>query len=236
MFSFSNTTTNLALNKPVRATDSDLSNTGYLFQSSFAVDGNTQTRWSTLKTTNQALVVDLGQPQSITHIYLNWEAAYGVAFQLQVSTDSAAWTTVATFTNNQAFYNEVGVAASGRYVRMLGQQGGQSNGGFSIYELAVYNAAMPLAVQASRAVASISLYPNPTASQATLEWTASTPGQARWTLLNSLGQVVRTGQLSAQAGHNTQALDLSAYAAGSYLLTLESAGQVLGRARVQRTE
>ncbi|AMR25781.1 hypothetical protein A0257_00865 [Hymenobacter psoromatis] len=236
VFGFTNTTPNLALGKPVRATDADLSGSGYLFQPAFAVDGNSQTRWSTLKTTYQSFVVDLGQAVPFTTLFLNWESAYGVAFQLQTSTDSTTWTTRATYTNNQAYYNEVGVAATGRYVRMLGQQGGQNGGGFSIYELAVYNSPPPLAARAGRARASISLYPNPTASRATLEWDAGTASLARWTLLNSLGQVVGTGQLAARTGHNTQALDLRAYAAGSYLLTLEAAGQMLGRARVQKIE
>ena len=236
VFSFTNTTPNLALNKPVRATDANLSNTGYLYQPSFAVDGNLQTRWSTLKGTDQSFVVDLGQVVPFTTIFLNWESAYGVAFQLQTSTDSTAWTTLATYTNNQAWYNEVGVAASGRYVRMLGQQGGQSGGGFSIYELAVYNAPMPLAVRAGRAPASISLYPNPTASQATLEWNANSSATTSWTLYNSLGQVVYTELLASRTGHNTQALNLRAYAAGIYFLTLEADGQVLGRARVQKVD
>jgi len=236
VFSFTNTTPDLALNKPVRATDTDLSGSSFLFQPKFAVDGNSQSRWSTLKTTNQALVVDLGEVRQFTNIYLNWEAAYGVAFQLQVSSDSTTWTTVAAYTDNKNVYNEVAVAGAGRYVRMLGQQGGQNSGGFSIYELAVYNSPTPLAlaVRADTARASISFYPNPTPSQATLEWDASAAGAAHYTLLNSLGQMVYTAQLSTQPGHNKQALDLRTLAAGSYLLTLEADGQVLGRARVQK--
>lgn len=233
VFTFSNVTPNLALARPAKATSSDLSLTNFLFQPSLAVDGNPQTRWSTLASSNQALVVDLGEVKQFTNIYLSWEQAYGVAFQLQVSSDSSTWATVATYTNNQARYNEVAVSTPGRYVRMLGQRGGQSGGGFSIYELAVYNSP---ALRAASAPVTISLYPNPTAGQATLEWEASAAGSARYTLFNSLGQVVRTDLLGAQAGHNSQALDLSALAAGSYLLALEANGQVLGRARVQKTD
>lgn len=234
VFSFTNTTANLALAKPVKATDTDLSSTSFLFQPRFAVDGDSQTRWSTLRGTDQALVVDLGEMKQITNIYINWEMAYGVAFQLQVSADSTTWTTVAAYTNNKNVYNEIGVAATGRYVRMLGQQGGQQGGGFSIYELAVYNTTIPLAARPDTARARISFYPNPTPSQATLEWNASAAGSAHYTLLNSLGQVVYTEQLSARPGHNKQALDLRPFAPGSYLLTLEADGQVLGCARVQK--
>ncbi len=234
VFGFSNTTPNLALNKLVRATNTDLSNTGFLFRPGFAVDGNSQTRWSTLRSTNQSLVVDLGQAVPFTTIYLNWQAAYGVAFQLQTSIDSTTWTTLATYTNNQAYYNEVRAAATGRYVRMLGQQGGQNGGGFSIYELAVYNT--PMTMQADSVLAGISVYPNPTAGPATLAWDANSSGTASWTLHNSLGQVVYTELLASHTGHNTQAMDLRAYAAGIYFLTLEADGQVLGRTRVQKVD
>ncbi|MGI4972359.1 MAG: discoidin domain-containing protein [Janthinobacterium lividum] len=234
VFSFTNTTPNLALAKPVKATDTDLSGTGFLFQPSFAVDGDPQTRWSTLRDTNQALVIDLGEIKQFTNVYIKWEMAYGVAFQLQVSADSTTWTTLATYTNNRNVYSEIGVAATGRYVRMLGQQGGRPGGGFSIYEMAVYNSPIPLAMRPDTARASISFYPNPTPNQATLEWNASAAGAAHYTLLNNLGQVVYTEQLSARPGHNKQALDLRPFAPGSYLLTLEADGQVLGSARVQK--
>lgn len=92
-----------------------------------------------------------------------------------------------------------------------------------------------VAVQAAgRALATLSVYPNPTAERATLEWDASAASPVQWRLTNSLGQLVHTETLAAQAGHNAQAIDLQPYAAGSYVLTVEAAGQVLGRTRVQK--
>lgn len=96
-----------------------------------------------------------------------------------------------------------------------------------------------VAVQAtgsSAALAAISIYPNPTADRATIEWSASTASPVRWSLTSTTGQLVRSGSLDAQQGYNAQALDLRTCAAGSYVLTVESAGKVLGRTRVQKAE
>ena len=38
--------------------------------------------------------VDLGATYSINRVALNWEAAYGKTYQIQVSTDSVNWTTI----------------------------------------------------------------------------------------------------------------------------------------------
>ena len=59
-----------------------------------AVDGNTGTRWSSAASDPQWLQVDLGASQSITQVVLNWETAYGKAFQIQTSADAATWTSI----------------------------------------------------------------------------------------------------------------------------------------------
>jgi len=53
------------------------------FPASAAVDGNTGTRWSSAFSDPQWLQVDLGATATITSVTLNWEAAYGRAFQIQ---------------------------------------------------------------------------------------------------------------------------------------------------------
>lgn len=64
------------------------------FPASAAVDGNTGTRWSSAFSDPQWIQVDLGQTASITQVVLNWEAAYGRAFQIQVSDDASTWSTI----------------------------------------------------------------------------------------------------------------------------------------------
>src|SRR5947209_19212633 len=64
------------------------------FPASNAVDGNTGTRWSSAFSDPQWIEVDLGASQSICQVTLDWETAYGKAFQIQTSTDGATWATV----------------------------------------------------------------------------------------------------------------------------------------------
>lgn len=141
VFSFSKSTASLASGMAGSASDTEQGH-----DPSLAFDGNDNTRWSTLNGTNQSLTVDLGQNSTISRVYLNWELAYGVNFILQSSNDGATWTTFATYNNNQALYNEMAVAASGRYVRLYGINGGQNGGGFSLWEFQLFGTAAPLPV------------------------------------------------------------------------------------------
>jgi hypothetical protein len=91
-------------------------------------------------------------------------------------------------------------------------------------------------VQAAPAATSslaLSLFPSPTPDRATVTWTAPLPAPGRWYLTNTLGQVVHTEPLRTETA-STFSLDLQAYPAGSYLLTVEAGSQVVGRSRVQK--
>src|SRR5581483_556722 len=74
------------------ATASSVENSS--FPASRAVDGNTSTRWSSAFSYPQWLEVDLGASATISQVTLQWEAAYGKAFQIQTSTDNSNWTTI----------------------------------------------------------------------------------------------------------------------------------------------
>jgi hypothetical protein len=125
---------NLALNKPV--TVSSVENSG--LAGANAVDGNPATRWSSAFSDPQWLYVDLQATYDISRVKLNWEAAYGKAFQLQVSTDSSNWTTIySTAAGTGGVMDLTGLAASGRYVRMYGTVR-SSVYGYSLWELEVY--------------------------------------------------------------------------------------------------
>jgi hypothetical protein len=106
-------TMNLALNKT--ATASSLENAG--FPASAAVDGNLGARWSSAFSDPQWLEVDLGSTQSICQVTLNWEAAYGKAFQIQTSPDGSTWTSIYSTTTGTGGTQTLNVTGSGRYIR-----------------------------------------------------------------------------------------------------------------------
>ena len=127
--------TNLAQGKPATASSSE--NGGTLPGAAF--DGNTSTRWSSAFSDAQWLQVDLGTSQKICQVGLQWEGAYGKAFQIQVSNDATNWTTVYSTTSGTGGTQTLTptVGASGRYVRMNGSQRATVYG-YSLYEFRVF--------------------------------------------------------------------------------------------------
>ncbi|MCW2858941.1 MAG: hypothetical protein JWP48_649 [Actinoallomurus sp.] len=104
----------LSQGKP--ATASSVENAGT--PASAAVDGDTGTRWSSAAGDPQWLRVDLGASATVSQVVLNWEAAYGTAFQVQVSSDAATWTTIYNTTTGTGGTQTLNVSGTGRYVRM----------------------------------------------------------------------------------------------------------------------
>jgi hypothetical protein len=102
-----------------------------------AVDGNTGTRWSSAFADPQWLQVDLGATHSINRVVLQWEAAYGKAFQLQTSNDGTNWTSIYSTSTGPGGTQSLSVSGSGRYVRMYGTARATSYG-YSLWEFQVY--------------------------------------------------------------------------------------------------
>jgi hypothetical protein len=103
-----------------------------------AVDANSSTRWSSSYSDSQWIKVDLGSAQTVGRVILHWEAAYGRAYRIEVSTDNAAWTTVWSTANGDGGTDvDAFTPVSARYVRMTGVTRGTSYG-YSLYEFDVF--------------------------------------------------------------------------------------------------
>jgi F5/8 type C domain/Beta-1,3-glucanase len=107
------------------------------FPATAAVDGNPGTRWSSAFSDPQWLQVDLGSVQPITRVALNWEAAYGKAFQIQTSDNAQNWTTVYSTTTSTGGNQSLNVSGSGRYVRVYGTTR-STQWGYSLWEFEVF--------------------------------------------------------------------------------------------------
>src|SRR4029077_15157838 len=129
-------TTNVALGKTATASSTENAS----FPASAAVDGNTGTRWSSAFSDPQWLEVDLGSSQSICQVTLNWETAYGKAFQIQTSADNSTWTTIYSTTAGTGGTQTLSVTGTGRYIRMYGTARGTQYG-YSLWEFQVYGPA-----------------------------------------------------------------------------------------------
>ncbi|MEO3926978.1 discoidin domain-containing protein [Micromonosporaceae bacterium B7E4] len=109
---------------------------GGALTASAAVDGNTGTRWSSAFSDPQWIQVDLGASATISQVVLRWEAAYGRAFQIQVSDNASSWNNVYTTTTGTGGTQTLNVSGTGRYVRMYGTA--RATGyGYSLWEFEV---------------------------------------------------------------------------------------------------
>ncbi|MFB5674109.1 discoidin domain-containing protein [Paenibacillus terreus] len=134
---------NLALNKPVTVSSLEKEEEGkenlpekdYLAAN--ATDGDAGTRWSSAHKNNEWIYVDLGETSEIGSIVLNWEAAYGKAYDIQISDDARSWTTIYRELWGSGGKESVPVYAKGRYVKMLGIARGSEHG-YSLFEFEVH--------------------------------------------------------------------------------------------------
>ncbi len=102
-----------------------------------ATDGNPGSRWSSASGDPQWLDVDLGAQQQICSVGILWEAAYASAFQVQVSDDNSAWTTIYSTTTGTGGNQTFPASVTARYIRMNGTARA-TQFGYSIFEFDVY--------------------------------------------------------------------------------------------------
>ncbi|MFG2440906.1 discoidin domain-containing protein [Streptomyces sp. NPDC048508] len=107
------------------------------FDARNAVDGDPGTRWSSAFTDPQWIQIDLGSSKKISRVTLNWEAAYGKAFRIEVSDNAQEWTVVHQTTTGTGGTQSLPVTGTGRYVRMYGTQR-STQYGYSLWEFQVY--------------------------------------------------------------------------------------------------
>src|SRR5690606_16540357 len=76
----------------------------------------------------------------LTGAKLHWEAAYGKAYQIQVSMDGHSWQTLYSTDSGNGGLDTINLNGVGRYVRMNGLKRG-TNWGYSLWEFEIFGAA-----------------------------------------------------------------------------------------------
>uniref|UniRef100_UPI0038CD85B4 cellulase family glycosylhydrolase n=1 Tax=Paenibacillus sonchi TaxID=373687 RepID=UPI0038CD85B4 len=131
---------NIAANKTATASSSEDSTK----TPDKAIDGNASTRWSSNYSDPQWISIDLGSVNNVNGVMLNWEVAFGKAYQIQVSTDNSKWTTVYSTTTGDGGIDNISFAAtSARYVRMYGTHRATEYG-YSLWDFEVYSDSGPV--------------------------------------------------------------------------------------------
>lgn len=105
-----------------------------------AVDGRLNTRWSSAWSDPQDITIDLGESKNIGRIVLEWEAAYGKEYILQVSDDSESWTDIVHQTDSDGGQDNYIVDTKNRYVRLKGIKRA-TEWGYSLWEFWIFDSA-----------------------------------------------------------------------------------------------
>ncbi|MEA3306059.1 MAG: discoidin domain-containing protein, partial [Candidatus Omnitrophota bacterium] len=114
-----------------------------------AIDEDLTTRWSSNFNNNEWLYIDFGAARTFSTVVLNWEAAYGKQYQIQISDDAQNWTTIYTETNSNGGIDSIAVGEQvARYVKMQGIQKATSYG-YSLWEFGVSEDAPQITATAS---------------------------------------------------------------------------------------
>jgi beta-glucosidase len=183
---------NLALKKSVKVSSIEKSG----LEGELAVDGNSGTRWSSQFSDPQWLQIDFGAVTPFNRVIINWEAAYGKEYKLEVSDNASKWTALEHVTNSDGGIDAVSVNAQSRYLRMYGIQRGTQYG-YSIFELQVFNSSDTSVTgdDSLKTPSSYELcenYPNPFNAATTIPYRILKPGNVKIRIYNIAGQQVRT--------------------------------------------
>jgi len=104
----------------------------------FAVDGQSNSRWSSAYDDGQWLALDLGSVYAVEQVVLRWEAAYGEHYRIE-AWDGTFWQIIFTEQAGIGGVDDItfSEAILTRYIRMNGVQRG-TEWGFSLWEFEVY--------------------------------------------------------------------------------------------------
>lgn len=138
------------------------------------VDNSMTTRWSSLYNDDEWIAVDMGQEYTVECVDLQWEAAHGTEYEIQVASDTANWQTVFYQVDGDGGRDIANFAPSTcRYVRMYGITR-NAQWGFSLYELGVYEDSIiiiipPNAYSPITSTGEITIYPVPFDNEFTVQ-------------------------------------------------------------------
>lgn len=128
---------NLAVHKNV--TTSSVYQNKENIQGEFAVDNNMSTKWSSNRTDDEWIIVDLGQLANINGLEIDWETGCSDNYKIEVSMDNKVWETVKeNLKTNQNLIDKVKFdkPLKARYVKVHSLNS-RTKFGINIYELQV---------------------------------------------------------------------------------------------------
>ncbi|GGK80164.1 galactose-binding domain-containing protein [Mangrovihabitans endophyticus] len=201
----------LSYNKPARASSEQNDPQCNPCTANKAFDNDPASRWATNPDTGWVdpgwIYVDLGATAQISQVVLQWDPAYGKAYQIQVSPDAANWSTIWSTSNGDGLKDVINASGTGRYVRMYGTARSGPYG-YSLWEFSVYgtggNPQAPPAQPADPTFPATRLVFSDEFNGAA----GSKPDAAKWTIDPGTGQ---NGEQQYYTNNNNAAMDGSGH-------------------------
>ncbi|MGB0930650.1 MAG: glycoside hydrolase family 3 C-terminal domain-containing protein [Chitinophagales bacterium] len=206
---------NIALLKPVYASSSESNE----LTPPNAVDGSYNTRWASLFSDPQYLIVSLQNLYELNNITLHWEAAFSTKYSLSVSTDSTNWTKVIDISNGNGGLDSHDLAnVTAKYIRFDGLTRGTIYG-HSFYELEAFGKLVDETTDIEGLdYAPIRFFPNPAKGVLNVAGLdASTAYELQ--LYSTDGKLVLQKKMEGDS-----AVDISGLEAGQYVAELKGGG------------
>jgi len=211
--------TNIALNKSTTVSSTE----AVLYKASFVNDGDATTRWSSLYADPQWVRIDLGATCTINGVSLIWEAAFGKAYQIQVSDDDATWSDIYSTTSSDGGSDDIsGLTASGRYIRMYGTARNTPYG-YSLFEFAVYGSNPTSGITSAIAPVNFRVFPNPASNKINIRMNKTVNNNVEIGIYNMQGQKVRSISRNAVKS-DIITVDLNNLSKGMYTVKLIDKG------------
>ncbi|WP_081844314.1 discoidin domain-containing protein [Cellulomonas sp. URHE0023] len=131
----------LSYKKPGTASTSQDDGTCYQCTPDKALDADAASRWASANPAGWTdagwIQVDLGATAHVSQVVLQWDPAYATGYQVQISADGNAWSTIYSTTTGKGLKETLNVSGDGRYVRLnLTKRSGPY--GYSLYAFDVY--------------------------------------------------------------------------------------------------
>ncbi len=102
------------------------------------VDGDLSTRWSSQFSDPQWIYIDLGKVSNIRVIRLQWEAAYGKEYKIEISNDALNWKTIKEIKEDSGGTQNIWLKdTQARYVRLYGVSRA-TEWGYSLWEFEIF--------------------------------------------------------------------------------------------------
>ncbi|MFA5148321.1 MAG: discoidin domain-containing protein [Candidatus Omnitrophota bacterium] len=115
-----------------------------------AFDNNMQTRWSSQFSDNQWLRIDLGRPEVMVGLVLNWEAAYGKSYDVLLSEDGNNWQEAYSETEGDGLIDDIYFGGKkARFIRIDFKERG-TGWGYSLWDLRVKGLDEEIPIETSR--------------------------------------------------------------------------------------